>query len=157
MPGPYSLTNDWMMESSLAPAACICAIFSLAGFEKWHSSMLHDATESGHPHWHLMCAATRRVSRLGFSLAVCASAAATSSAAKTTRRISDVRRLRSARQLAHHFGARVLHLDLGRDQAGQRAADQHQRPHPDPAHQREHVGLDHGALVIVAHAAEIQV
>ena len=48
---------------------------SLAGLEKWHSSMVHVATESLQPHWQAMRAPTRRTSTLGFSEAVCASAA----------------------------------------------------------------------------------
>ena len=40
---------------------------SLAGLEKWHSSMLQVATESLHPHWHASRAPTRRTSTLGFS------------------------------------------------------------------------------------------
>ena len=42
---------------------------SFASLEKPHSSMLHVATESLHPlHWHRSRKATRRVSRLGFSV-----------------------------------------------------------------------------------------
>src|ERR1035438_5492623 len=37
------------------------------------------------------------------------------------------------------------------------AEDHHQRADPDPGDQREHVRLTHGPLIIVAHAAEIQV
>ncbi len=61
------------------PTACICAMRSLAGFEKLHSSILHVATESLHPHWQASRAPTRRTSTLGFSEAVCARAAAATS------------------------------------------------------------------------------
>jgi len=58
---------------------------------------------------------------------------------------------------AHHFRAGVLHLDLTRNQAHQRAANQHQAADPDPRYQRQDVRLDHRALVVVRHAAEVQV
>src|SRR5438067_3414338 len=109
------------------PADCICAMRSLAGLEKWHSSMLHVATESLHPHWHAMRAPTRRTSTLGFSEAVCAmAAAATMSASRLLfNRCMFLRK-------AHHLRAGVLHLHFARDQADQRSADQHQAPNPDP-------------------------
>src|SRR5436190_8069148 len=76
MLAPYSFSKLFTISVSETLAACICAIFSLAGLEKWHSSMLQVATESGQPHWHFSLAPTRRTSTLGFSDAVCARAAA---------------------------------------------------------------------------------
>src|ERR1035438_8256211 len=58
---------------------------------------------------------------------------------------------------AHYLVTRVLHFDLTRDQADQRPADQHQAAHPDPGYQRVDEGLNHGALVIVGHATEIDI
>src|SRR5215467_4969137 len=134
------------------PTACIWAMRSLAGLEKWHSSMEQVATESLHPHWQASRAPTRRTSTFGFSDAVCAIAAAAT---------TNARRLLFNRCMflrnAHHFRAGVLHFDFARHQADQRSADQHQSADPDPAHQREYPALDHRALVIVAHAGEIQV
>src|ERR1051326_8427830 len=92
------------------PTDCICAMRSLAGLEKWHSNMLHVATESLHPHWHARRAPTRRTSTLGFSDAVCARAAAASIAA----RMLFLNRYILSR-IAHHGGAGVLHFDLARD------------------------------------------
>src|ERR1700744_679721 len=82
------------------PRACIFAIFSLAGLEKLHSSMLQLATESGHPHWHLRRAPTRRVSTLGFSAAVCAHASAPARASNATRQTIPMGRRAVARGLA---------------------------------------------------------
>src|SRR5215471_13452348 len=109
---------------------------SFAGFEKWHSSMLQVATESLHPHWQASRAPTRRTSRLGFSDAVCASAATVTTATKML--------LRNRRMLlnhSHHFRPRVLHLHLARHETNQRPADQHERADPNPRHQRKHVSL----------------
>src|SRR5581483_10159932 len=123
--------NDCTIWSSAIPTACILAIFSLAGLEKLHSSMLQVATESLQPHWHCSRAPTRRTSLLGFSAAVCASPESDSAAAAI-----KARRLIRNRYMflgnSHHFRAGVLHLDFARDQADQRAADQHQAAHPDP-------------------------
>src|SRR3981081_2069009 len=112
------------------PAACIFAMRSFAGLENEHSSMLHVDTESLHPHWHCIRAPTRRTSAVGFSDTVCPSAAAANTA---TRRLLLKRRMCLGNP--HHFGAGILHLDLARHQADQRAADQHQPAHPDPRNQ----------------------
>src|SRR3954468_22087517 len=108
--------NACTICSSLMPTLCICAIRSLAGLEKWHSNMLHVATESLQPHWHCRREPTRRTSTLGFSLAVWASAAAA---------ISKARRLLLNRCIflgkPHDFGAGILHFDFARDQADQGA------------------------------------
>src|SRR5579871_4316812 len=126
------------------PRACIFAMFSFAGFEKPHSSMLQVATESLQPHWQARREPTRRASMLGFSDAVWAQvrAAIRVSAASHSTRGSVVRAPAKARRPAprskalslnrgmlscysNYFGAGVLHLDLARDQAGEGAADQH--------------------------------
>src|SRR5689334_11893934 len=72
-----------MIWSSDMPTACICAMRSLAGLEKWHSSMEQVATESLQPHWQAIRAPTRRASTEGFSAAVWANAA--SAKARATR------------------------------------------------------------------------
>src|SRR5690242_16503242 len=125
---------------------------SLAGFEKWHSSILQVATESLHPHWHAMRAPTRRTSTLGFSEAVCARAA--TATASTSRLLFN--RCMFLR-IAHDLGPGVLHFDFARDQADERAADEHEAADPNPRYEREDVGLNHGALIVIGHAAEIQV
>src|SRR5881296_1665634 len=61
------------IAESATPAACICAIFSLAGCEKLQPSMLQLATVSGQPHWHASLAPTRRI--FWFELAIWAVAA----------------------------------------------------------------------------------
>src|SRR5450432_2976424 len=108
---------------------CIWAIRSLAGLEKWHSSMLQVATESLQPHWQAIRAPTRRTSTLGFSEAVWATAAAASTTISRTR--TSARPLPDGRgsvplllfnrrmlcRIAHHFRAGVLHFDLARHQA----------------------------------------
>ena len=71
-----------MICSSLMPTACMRAMRSLAGLEKLHSSMLHVATESLQPHWHVSRLPTRRTSGLGFSAAVCARATAAGNSAR---------------------------------------------------------------------------
>src|SRR5579871_265285 len=148
--------NAWTIWSSVMPTACSLAIFSLAGLEKLHSSMLQVATESLQPHWHCSRAPTRRTSLLGFSAAVCASPE--SEAATATTKTS---RLFLNRCMCFgnpdHFGAGVLHLHFARHQADQRAPDQHQAAHPDPRDEREHVRLNHRPLVVVRHAGEIQI
>ena len=111
---------------------------SLAGFEKLHSSMLQLATESLQPHWHARRAPTRRISTLGFS-----------DGRLRPRQRRRQRKQDASDQLAlnrymllgysNHFGAGVLHLDLARHQADQRAGDQHQAADPDPRDQREHI------------------
>src|SRR5215469_12784135 len=117
--------------SSVMPTDCICAIFSLAGLEKLHSSMLQVATESLQPHWHCSRAPTRRTSLLGFSDAVCASPENDAATATTkTRRLFLNRCMCFGNP--HHLSAGILHLDLARNQADQRAADQHQASDPDP-------------------------
>src|SRR5579872_1608115 len=152
MPGPFSRTKAWTIWSSDMPTASMRAIFSLAGLEKLHSSMLHVDTESLQPHWHCKCAPTRRTSWLGISEAVCAIAAR---ATRITSRLA-FNRCMFLRD-AHHFGAGVLHLYFARHQAREGAADQHQSADPDPAHQGEDIRLDYRALVVVGHAAEIQI
>src|SRR5215831_10665800 len=101
---------------------------SFAGLENEHSNMLQVDTESLHPHWHCMRAPTRRTSALGFSETVWATAPATT-------------RTASERLLFHHciflgktyyFRAGVLQFDLARNQANQRAANQHQAADPNP-------------------------
>src|SRR5260221_14506492 len=49
-----------MVESG-TPEACICAIFSWAGWEKLQPSMLQLATVSGQPHWQASRAPTLRI------------------------------------------------------------------------------------------------
>src|SRR5262252_9358934 len=113
--------NAWMICWSDMPTDCICAMRSLAGLEKWHSNMLHVATESLQPHWHAMREPTRRTSTLGFSLAVWASAAAASRIAKTlllNRCIFP--------GIAHDFRAGVLHFDFTRNQTGQGSEEHHE-------------------------------
>src|SRR5579883_3056689 len=107
MPAPFSRMKDWMIWSSVMPTACMRAIFSLAGLEWLHSSMLQVATESLQPHRHCRCAPTRRTSMLGFSEAVWHMAARATASAKmlTFNRCMLLRK-------AHHFRAGVLHLDL---------------------------------------------
>src|SRR5215510_142682 len=123
MPCPYSRMNVWTIEASVVPAACICAIRSLAGLEKWHSNMEQVATESGQPHLQAMRAPTRRTSTLGFCDAVCARAAVASTAKSMLFRNRCM-----LPSNAHHFGAGVLHLHLARDEADERAANQHEPP-----------------------------
>src|SRR5579864_5455037 len=121
MPGPFSRTKAWTIWSSDMPTASMRAIFSLAGLEKLHSSMLQVATESLQPHWHCSRAPTRRTSLLGFSAAVWASPLRHAAAATTS-----ASRLFLNRRMClgdpHHFGAGVLHFHLSRDQTDQRAA-----------------------------------
>src|SRR5215467_12314848 len=131
MPGPFSRMNDCTIWSSVMLTACMRAIFSLAGLEKLHSSMLQVATESLQPHWHCSREPTRRTSLLGFSDAVWAIAATAT---------TSINRLLLNRCMflgnAHYFRAGVLHLDFARNQADQRAGNQHQSANPDPRHQR---------------------
>src|SRR3954452_3291665 len=103
------------------------AIFSLAGLEKWHSSMEQVATESLQPHWQATRAPTRRTSTFGFSEAVCASAAA---AMTSTNKLFFNRRM--FLRIAHDLRAGVLHFDLAGNQADERSADEHQPADPDP-------------------------
>src|ERR1019366_2661427 len=144
--------NACTICSSLMPTLCICAMRSLAGLEKWHSNMLHVATESLQPHWHCRRAPTRRTSTLGFSLAVWASAATATT--KTSRLLLNRCIFLG---ISHHFRAGVLQFDFARHQTHQGAEDHRQGADPDPRDQREYVGLNHGPLIVVAHAAEIQV
>src|SRR3954453_2289178 len=99
-----------------------------------------------------MRAPTRRTSTLGFSEAVCASAAAamTSASRLFFNRCMFLR-------IAHDLRAGVLHFDFARDEADERSADQHEPADPDPRDQREYVRLNDGALVVVRHAAEVQI
>src|SRR5215813_3399767 len=132
---------------------------SFAGLEKWHSSMLHVATESLHPHWQASRAPTRRTSTLGFSAAVWAKATTASSANNTHSGGRPLSFLNSCMfpGNAHHFGAGVLHFDFAGDQADEGAADEHQPADPDPRHQRENISLNHGPLIVVRHAPEVEV
>src|ERR1039457_2131959 len=152
MPGPFSRTKSSMICWSVMPRASMRAIFSLAGLEKPPCSMVQLATESLQPHWHCSRIPTRRTSSEGFSEAVWASAA---TARMTSRRLFLKRRMRGDH--AHPFGAGILHFDFAGDQADEGAADQHQAADPDPRYQRENIGLNDGALVVVGHAAEVQV
>src|SRR5271157_4216043 len=130
------------------PTLCIWAMRSLAGLEKWHSNILQVATESLQPpHWHCRREPTRRTSTLGFSLAVWASAA---TAIMKTSRLLLNRCIFLG--IPHYFRAGVLQFDLARHQADQRAEDHDQRADPDPRDQREHVRLNHRALIVVAHS-----
>src|ERR1022692_327938 len=152
MPGPFSRTKSSMICWSVMPRACMRAIFSLAGLEKPHSSMLQLATESLQPHWHCSRIPTRRTSSEGFSEAVWASAA---TARMTSRRLFLNRRMRGNH--AHYFGAGVLHFDFAGDQADEGAADEQQAANPDPRHQRVDKGLNDGALIVVRHGGEVDV
>src|SRR5450755_142228 len=143
-----------MMALSVKPAACNFAIFSLAGFEKLHSSMAQVATVSLQPHWHPMWAPTRRTSTLGFSAAVSAKAMPSEQMATTSRLFRNFGIFPSD---PDHFGAGILHLNFTGHEAHQRTSDQHQAADPDPGNQRENVGLDHSADAVVGHAAEIQI
>src|SRR5690242_17483007 len=136
--------------------ACILAIFSLAGLEKLHSSMLQVATESLQPHWHCSRAPTRRTSVLGFSEAVCASPENDAATATTKTRRLFLNRCMFLRN-PHYFRARILHFDFAWNQADQRAADQHQATDPDPGNERKYVGLNDSPLIVVRHTGEIQV
>src|ERR1035437_4947343 len=138
--------------SSLIPTLCICAMRSLAGLEKWHSNMLHVATESLQPHWHCSRAPTRRTSTLGFSLAVWASAA--TATIRTNRLLLN---RCSFLGISYYFRAGVLQLDFAWHKADQRPENHHQGADPDPRDQREDVRLNHRALIVIAHPAEIQV
>src|SRR5689334_20269749 len=93
--------------SSDMPSPWSLAIRSLAGLPKWHSSMLQVATESLQPHWHASRAPTRRTSTLGFSEAVCASAA---NASTTASKLLFNRCIFPGK--AHYFGAGVLQFHL---------------------------------------------
>src|ERR1022692_2102341 len=124
--------NACTICSSLMPTLCICAMRSLAGLEKWHSNMLHVATESLQPHWHCRRAPTRRTSTLGFSLAVCASAA--TAMVKTSRLLLNRCIFLG---IPHHFRAGVLQFDFTRHQADQPAEDHHQRTDPGPRYRSE--------------------
>src|SRR5271166_6534556 len=109
-------------------AACILAIFSLAGLEKLHSSMAQVATVSLQPHWQPICAPTRRTSTEGFSAAVSARARGQKDKARMKSRagLRAPRRLRACPTLfwdvgifsgnPDHFGAGVLHLDFAGDE-----------------------------------------
>src|SRR5687767_2269155 len=57
----------------------------------------------------------------------------------------------------YYFGAGVLHFHLAGDQTDEGSGNEYDPADPDPRDQREHVCLDHGALVIFGHAAEIQI
>src|SRR6266567_2105502 len=72
MPLPYALMKSSTMVESGTPDACICAIFSLAGWEKLQPSMLQLATVSGQPHWQASRAPTLRI--FWVVLAICAHA-----------------------------------------------------------------------------------
>src|ERR1039458_3612229 len=125
------------------PRASMRAIFSLAGLEKPHSSMLQVATESLQPHWHCKRMPTRRTSSEGFSEAVWASARTARARAAKTRRRRRVQielklaggsacptfvawRLFLKRRMrgdhAHYLGAGVLHFDFAGDQEIGRAS-----------------------------------
>src|SRR4249920_3900419 len=104
--------KDCTMPASEVPAVCIWLMRSLAGLEKWHSSMEQVATESLQPHWQAMRAPTRRTSTLGFSEAVCARAATARSSAKMLFLNRGI-----FLRVAHDLRAGVLHFDLARDQA----------------------------------------
>src|SRR5579883_1314300 len=131
-----------MIWSSDMPTACMRAIFSLAGLEKPHSSMLQVATESLQPwHWHCIWAPTRRTSVDGFSAAVWAKIAALrrkKARSKGWTRLargrlpacpakasnlahivlnSGITRDLCALHLADDLGAGVLHFDFARDEA----------------------------------------
>src|ERR1017187_9371522 len=145
--------NACTIWSSLMPTLCIWAMRSLAGLEKWHSNILHVATESLQPpHWHCRRAPTRRTSTLGCSLAVWASAA--TAMTKTSRLLLNRCIFLG---ISHHFRAGGLQFDFTRHQAHQGAEDHRQGADPDPRDEREYVGLNHDAFIIVAHAAKIQV
>src|ERR1700683_1781105 len=111
-----------MMVLSAKPAVCNRAIFSLAGFEKLHSSMAQVATVSLQPHWQPMCAPTRRTSTLGFSAAVSAKATGAKirrSKSGAWRPHADLevrptlfRNFGISASYSDHFGAGVLHLNF---------------------------------------------
>src|SRR2546426_9904160 len=86
------MKSSTMVESG-TPAACICAILSLAGWEKLQPSMLQLATVSGQPHWQASRAPTRRI--FWVVLAICAHAAGISA------RVSNIRVGILARNVAH--------------------------------------------------------
>src|SRR5438270_13573367 len=121
-----------MIAESATPAACICAIFSLAGWEKLQPSMLQLATVSGQPHCHASLAPTRRMSWL--VLAICAQLAVHNASA----RIALLLRGNILFSDADHLAPGVLQLDLARNQRDEGAEDEDNAAGPDPADQREY-------------------
>src|SRR6266849_8223381 len=98
------------MAESATPEACICAIFSLAGWEKLQPSMLQLATVSGQPHWQASRAPTRRM--FWVVLAICAHAAVARASARSTLLLHGNMFLGDA----YYLGPGVLQLDLARNQ-----------------------------------------
>src|SRR5215469_14433431 len=129
------------------PSACILAMFSFAGFEKPHSSMLQLATVSTQPHLQARWAPTRRASILGFSEAVWAQDNAPTSATMTSHQLLLNRRMLPCH--SYHFRAGVLHLYLARNETGEGAANQNESANPDPRNQRKDICLNHRALVVI--------
>src|SRR6476646_9777766 len=122
-----------MMDESGTPAACICEIFSFAGWEKLQPSMLQLATVSEHPHWHASLAPTRRI--FWFVLAICAQTGAMRARAKSATLLLN-------RDIflgdAYYFGPGILQFDLARNQCDQCAEDQDDTARPDPTDQRKY-------------------
>src|SRR2546430_11276349 len=105
--------NSSTMVWSGTPAACICAILSLAGWEKLQPSMLQLATVSGQPHWQASRAPTLRI--FCVVLAICAQAAVARASARSTLLLHWNMFLGDA----YYFGPGALQLDLAWDQRDQ--------------------------------------
>src|SRR5262245_56336639 len=103
--------------------------------------MLQLATVSGQPHWQASLAPTRRMSCL--TLAIWAQEATV----RTSRRVILLLNWNMLLRDAYYLGARVLQLDLARDQRDKRAEDQNEAAGPDPTDQREYVGLNDRLVV----------
>src|SRR6058998_2990285 len=108
-----------MMVESGTPAACICAILSLAGWEKLQPSMLQLATVSGQPHWQASRAPTLRI--FCVVLAICAHAPVARVNARASAKNTLLLHWNMFLGDAYYFGPGVLQLDLAWDQCDQAA------------------------------------
>src|SRR5436190_500047 len=129
------MKSSTMVESG-TPAACICAILSLAGWEKLQPSMLQLATVSGQPHWHARRAPTRLI--FCVVLAICAHAAVARASARASARNTLLLHWNMFLGDAYYFGPGILQLDLAWDQRDQGTEDQDDAAGPDPTDQRKY-------------------
>src|SRR5580698_2420518 len=94
------------------------------------------------PHWHEICVPTRFTSSLSICASVCAQITADEAATIRKRKLSFNRNICFCN--TYHFSARVRARHFARNQAHERAADQHHHANPDPRHQWEHICLKRG-------------
>src|SRR4029078_11795277 len=149
---PFSATNRSRICWSLMPDFCMLTILALLVLHTGQPGGITQAIFWLQPQLHFSFDAMRLICGESISVAVWATAAAIMMAIRKL-----LFHLCMFPRDRYHFRARIYQTALAGDQADDGADQNSPISDPDPAHQREHVGLQHRALAVVGCAAQIQI